>query len=160
MADHSPAVIRIGGPVTRACLRGLIAVASLEGASLVDYGGPVATYEALENAFTEGCVVTLYNDQASGGTFDALETFLVGYGVHFDRHSDGFYEYNAENVYGRGGEEPLALAADQAGRILLRWEDVLGIIEDTALDDHERLERIRGLVVCPETEDLAPLRFV
>jgi hypothetical protein len=160
VSDHFPGEIRIGGPIPRAALKALVRAAAQEGASLEGYGGPAADRDALRQAFREGAIVTLYDDQARYGEFDGLEAFLVRHRIHFDRHSEAFCEYNAEIVSYRGGQEAVALPADQSGHIMLCWEEVVGILDDSALDDGGKVGAIRRLVARPETEPLAPIRLV
>jgi hypothetical protein len=160
MADHFPGEIHIGGPIPRTVLRKLIRAAVDEGVSVEGYGGPDAGDEDLQKAFQEGAIVTLYDDQARYGEFDGLEAFLVMHRIHFDRHSEAFCEYSAEIVSYRGGKEAVALPADQSGHVMLRWEDVVGILDDQALADRAKLDAIRRLVNQPGTEPLAPIRFI
>jgi hypothetical protein len=160
VSDHFPGEIRIGGPIPRAALNALVRAAAQEGASLEGYGGPAADRDALRQAFREGAIVTLYDDQARYGEFDGLEAFLVRHRIHFDRHSEAFCEYNAEIVSYRGGKEAVALPADQSGHVMLCWEEVVGILDDQALADRAKLDAIRRLVNQPGTEPLAPSRFI
>jgi hypothetical protein len=44
--------------------------------------------------------------------------------------------------------------------VLLRFEDIVGILDDSALDDGGKVAAIRCLVARPETEPLAPIRFI
>ena len=160
MSDHFPGEIRIGGPIPQIVLTELIRVVVDEGVSLEGYGGPDADAEDLRKAFQEGTIVHLYADQARYGQFDSLEAFLVKHRLHFDRHSEAFCEYNAEIVSYRGGKEAVALPADQNGHVMLRWEEVVGILDDQALADRAKLDAIRRLVNQPGTEPLAPIRFI
>jgi hypothetical protein len=160
MSDHFPGQIDIGGPIPRAVLAELIRVIVAEGASLGDYGGPQAREEELQAALREGEVVRLCDDQARYGQFDALEAFLVKHRIHFDRYSEAFCDFSAEMVHYRGGKEAVVLPADQSGHVLLRFEEVIGILEDKSLDDGGKLKALRHLVARPETEPLAPIRFL
>jgi len=160
MSDHYPAEIRIGGPIPQIVLTKLIRAVVDEGVSLEGYGGPDADAEDLRKAFQEGTVVHLYADQARYGQFDSLEAFLVKHRLHFDRQSEAFCEYNAEVVSYRGGEEAIALPADQSGHVMLRWEEVVGILDDNLLKDRAKLDAIRRLVAQPGTEPLSPIRFI
>jgi hypothetical protein len=160
MADHFPGEIHIGGPIPRAVLRKLICAAVNEGVSIEGYGGPDASDDDLQKAFQEGSIVRLYADQARYGMFADLEGFLVKRRIHFDRFSEAFCEFSAEAVFYRGGEEAIILPADQSGHLLLRFEDIVGILDDSALDDGGKVGAIRRLVARPETEPLAPIRFI
>ena len=53
-----------------------------------------------------------------------------------------------------------ALPADQSGHVMLRWEEVVGILDDNSLKDRAKLDAIRGLVARPGTEPLSPIRFI
>jgi hypothetical protein len=160
VSDHFPGEIRIGGPIPQIVLTELIRVIVDEAVSLDGYGGPDATEETLWQAFRQGTIVALYADQARYGQFDSLEAFLVKHRIHFDRYSEAFCEYNAEIVSYRGGKEAVALPADQNGHVMLRWEEVVGILDDQALADRAKLDAIRRLVNQPGTEPLAPIRFI
>jgi hypothetical protein len=160
MSDHYPAEIRIGGPIPRIILTELIRVIVDEAVSLDGYGGADVTEEGLWQAFRQGAIVALYADQARFGQFDSLEAFLVKHRLHFDRYSEAFCEFSAEAVFYRGGQEAVVLPADQSGHILLRFEDVVGILDDPLLDDRARLVALRRLVAQPETEPLSPIRFI
>ena len=124
-----------------------------------DYDGPQATEEGLEEAFREGQPVRLYDTQARYGQFDILEAFLAEHRIHFDRHSDAYCEFNAENVCYRGGGEPLVTPADQNGNRLVPCQDVLEILDGPSGTD-ARLKAIRDLVDPPQATPLTPIRFV
>ena len=160
MADYFPANIRIGGPIPRTILNDLISTILAEGASCDDYGGPEYNRDELRKDMREGVTVPLFNDRACCGQFKDLEAFLVKHGIHFDRHSDSYREFNAENVFYRGGPECVVMLADQDGHNLVRCCDVLEILDDTTADDQARLKAIRHLVAPPETETLTTIRFV
>ena len=92
--------------------------------------------------------------------FAVLEQFLVDHQVPFDRFSEAFCEYNAEVVRYRGGKEAIVLPADQNGHVLLGREEIAAVLEDASLEAPAKVEAIRRLVSPPETEPLAPIRFV
>jgi hypothetical protein len=160
MADYYPGEIHIGGPIPQAMPPDLMDAIVAQGLSLGGYGEAKATRESLEEAFQEGQVVDLYDEQACCGRFEALEAFLVERGIHFDRHSDARYEYDAENVYYRGAAPPLVGLATQAGDLLVRCQAVLDILDDDGCDTGSKLEAIRGLVAPPQAKPLEPIRFV
>ena len=160
MSDHFAGHIEIGGPIPRAVLAELIRVIEAEGASLEDYGGPQANKKEIRAALCESEVVRLCDDQARYGQFDVLEAFLVKHRIHFDRFSEAFCDFSAEAVYYRGGKEAVVLPADQSGHVLLTFEEVTGILDDKSLDDGGKLKALRHLVARPETEPLAPIRFL
>ena len=66
----------------------------------------------------------------SFGMFEELEAFCVKHGISFDRHSDAFAEYDAENVsYRPGMKEPGVSSATQSGDALLRAEEVQKVLD-------------------------------
>ena len=92
--------------------------------------------------------------------FDGLDDFLVSRGIHFNLHSEAYCEYDAENVYYRGGQTVLSLPASQDGDILIRHQDIVNILDDNELDSHGKLEALKKIVVLPEIKTLEPVRFV
>jgi len=160
MSDRYPAEILIGGTIPQIIVAELIREIVAEGVSLEGYGEPAVTEEKLWQVFRQGAIVTLYDDQARYGRFDSLEVFLIRHQVHFDRRSSAFYEYNAEVVFYRGGEEAIALPADQDGHVMLRPLQVVGILDDSSLNNRAKLNAIRRLVAQPGTEPLTPIRFI
>lgn len=160
MSDRYPAEIHIGGPIPRTLLDELVKEIVATGASLDDYGGRIVTNESVQEVFQKGQIVKLCDDQARYGSFEELEDFLVRRGIHFNLHCDAFCEYDADNVYYRGGKKVLSLPASQKGNILIRFEDIMNILNNHNLDDHRKLEALTKLVVPPETKPLEPIRFV
>ncbi|MCK4374767.1 MAG: hypothetical protein KAX19_05535 [Candidatus Brocadiae bacterium] len=160
MAEHFAAEIHIGGPIPKPLLDELIATVVAEGASLEGYCEARAAEEPVRKAFHEASVVDLYDEQASAGRFQALEAFLVEHGIHFDRHSDAFCEYEAENAYYRGGDEPVWFYADQVGNPLVRADDVVDVLDDRSTDDPAKMKALRELVSPPEMTPLAPVRLI
>ena len=104
-----------------------------EGESLDDDRSRRATRETLERAFEAGTVVRLIHDRARLGQFDALERFLVAHRIQFNRHSDSRYEFNAENVYCRGGKRPIVLFATEEGCPLLPCAELTAILDNASL---------------------------
>ena len=159
MSDYFPAEIHIGGPIQRATLDGLIG-AILDGRTCLDeYGGPPATEAAVLNSLKEGHILSLCDDQATFGEFEDLEAFLVEHEIHFDRHNDARYEFNAENIHYRGGPMPVAMASNQDGQDLVRCRDVLAIVRDSALDKETKLKAIGDLVSPPQLSPLEPIQL-
>ena len=160
MSDRYPAEIHIGGSMPRALLDNLVKEIVATGASLDDYGGRIVTQEFVQEAIQEGQIIKLCDDQARYGSFEELEDFLVRHGIHFNLHCDAFCEYDGENVYFRGGKRLLSLPASQKGNILIRFEDIMNILNNQDMDDHRKLEALTKLVVPPETKPLEPIRLV
>jgi hypothetical protein len=102
MADTMAAEIHIGGKVRRSVAQALCKTITESGASLEWGGGPCHpnTQDDLllaRSAKTgEPLVVKLYDDQARGGEFEELETFLREHGIPYRRWSEGKYECDAE----------------------------------------------------------------
>ncbi len=160
MADYFPGEIHIGGPIRRPLLKQLIAAIVAEGVSLGNYGDRPATQEALREAFAAGDVVHLYDDQACYGQFDGLEAFLARHRIHFDRHSDSRYEFDAENVYYRGRGRPVVLLATGDGTPLLPCDEITAILDRESLDAAARLRAIRRKAAPPATRPLTPVQLV
>jgi len=160
MAEHFAAEIHIGGPIPKPLLDELIATIVAEGASLEGYCEARATEAPVRKAFHEARVVDLYDEQASAGRFQPLEAFLVEHGIHFDRHSDAFCEYEAENAYYRGGAEPVWFYADQVGNPLVRADDVVDVLDDRSTDDPAKMKALRDLTSPPEMAPLSPVRLI
>jgi hypothetical protein len=160
MSDYFPAEIHIGGPVPRAALDGLIEAMMAQGGSLSDYGGAEPTRDAILTAIQEGATVGLYDAEACFGQFPDLEAFLVEHGIHFNGHNDAYGECDAENVFYRGGPEPVRMPATQAGEGLVACRDILAALDDRSLSDGEKLMAIRGIVAPPQAAPLEPIRLV
>ena len=160
MSDRFPAEIHIGGPMSKVALDGLIQAMMTEGGSLVDYGGAEPTRDALLDAIREGAIVNFYDDQASCGQFADLEAFLVQHGIHFDGHNDAYCQCDGENVFYRGGPEPIRTPATQSGQSLIGCRDILAVLDDASLADGEKLRGIRHLAAPPQAAPLEPIHFV
>ena len=80
--------------------------------------------------------------------------WLTSHGIDFDRHSDARYEYDGENVYGRGRKRPVVWNSDQSGKDLVSAEEVRSILASKAPAER-KLTKIARLVVVPPT--LAPI---
>jgi len=159
MSDRFPAEIHIGGPIPRQLRDQLIQAIVAQGVHLQDYGGPEATEEGLEPLIQEGEFLCLYDDQARYGEFDELEAFLVEHEIHFNRHSDGYCEHNAQWLFFRGSDAPLAMPAEQGAGILLYRENVAEILDDEEIDDQVKISQLRRLVYPPQLSELQPIRF-
>jgi hypothetical protein len=104
MADYMAAEIHIGGKVRHSVAEALCEEIAASRASLEWGGGPCRPNTPADllrdrSADTgEPLVLKLYDDQARGGVFEDLETFLQEHGVQFRRWSEGRFEYDAEAV--------------------------------------------------------------
>ena len=104
MTDRSAAEIHIGGKIPRSVAQTLCTVITKSGASL-EWGGGwcrMNTPDELllaRSADTGGLLVLkLYDDQARGGEFQALEKFLQEHGIPYCRWTEGNSDYDAEAV--------------------------------------------------------------
>jgi hypothetical protein len=99
MADYTPARLRIGGDITRAQYRAIQAM----------------TDDTAEVVF--GQCYEIWDDQACGGAFAALEGYLTEQQIAFDRSSSPALGYDgALTQYRPGMREPLEflIAGDPA----------------------------------------------
>ena len=160
MTDYYPAEIHIGGPVPRTALDELVKQIVDAGASLEGYGERTVTDKSIREALREGHIINLFDERACYGRFDKLEEFLVRNQIHFNRHSEAYCEYDAENVYFRGGERKLSMAASQEGDVLIRCEDVMDVLNNDDLDDCGKLKALTMLIAPPETKPLESIHFV
>jgi len=160
MADYFPGEIHIGGPIPRRLLNRLIAAIVAEGVSLDNYGDRPAIQESLVKAFEAGDVVRLYDEEACYGQFEELEGFLARHRIHFNRHSDSRHEFNAENVYYRGGKRPIVLFATEEGCPLLPCDEVTAVLDHAALDDAAKLRALRRKAAPPEMRPITPVQLV
>lgn len=112
MSDRFPAKIWIGGEISRTVLSGLIKALSQDGASH-DFGekgiDPDCTEAELRDYMADdgdsryGAVLCLKDDQAGYGQFETTEQFCTENDISFDRWSEHYCEWDAENVYFRPG---------------------------------------------------------
>ena len=150
MSDHFPAEITIGGSIPRRLLDKLAGMIASEGVSIdwqyaLDQAGVRA---AIETAAAKGETVRFTDDEACYGQFDDLENWLTSHGIDFDRHSDARYEYDGENVYGRGRKRPVIMTADQSGKDMVGADEIRKILASQAPTDR-KLAQIAKLVAVP-----------
>jgi hypothetical protein len=160
MSDRFPAEIHIGGPIPQELLGDLTNVAVAEGVRLGDYDGDLADKDLLSGAFQDGAIVGLYDPEACYGQFPGLEAFLVEHGIHFNGHNDAHHECDAENVFYRGGPEPVRMPATQGGESLVACRDILAVLDGPSPGDGEKLRGIRDLVAPSQAAPLEPIRLV
>lgn len=127
MSDYFPGEITIGGSIPRRLLTGL--AGEIENAGVAQgYGGVVVNAvlarEILEQQAADGGTAYFCNDQARFGQFEELEGWLTRHGIDFDRHSDARYEWDAENVYGRGRKAPVTVSSNTGGKDLADAEEI------------------------------------
>lgn len=134
MSDRFSAQIWIGGKVSNTerlypndegdnttILDGLIGALNRDGASH-DFGDiaidPNCTdWDKLTEYLDDKFLLNLKCDQIRNGEFEETEQFCIDNGISFDRWSDHYCEYDAENVHFRPGmSSPVMTLADIAGR--------------------------------------------
>jgi hypothetical protein len=150
MSDRFPCEITIGGNISRRLLDKLAETIASEGVS-IDWQyalDKAAVRKAIESAAARGQTVRFTDDEACYGQFEDLEGWLTSHGIDFDRHSDARYEYDGENVYGRGRKRPVVMNSDQSGKDMVNAEEVRKVLASQAPPDR-RLARITQLVAAP-----------
>ena len=161
MSEPIPSKIIIGGPIPRSLLEELAEAISSEGVGIDWDEHNLIEAEALahiENAAREHQTVTFTDSQANYGQFNELEGFLNTHNIHYDRHNDAKYEYNAEWVCGRDQEKAVCVESDQDGHFLVNTESLNAILGNKDLSPAQKLKAIRLLAnpVAP----LQPLTIV
>jgi len=160
MSDRFPAKIEIGGPTPKRLRDPLIRMIAAEHGSLNGSDKPKASTELIRRALRKGQFLCLYDDQAPSGQFYKLEAFLLKHKIHFNRHSDGYCEHDAQWVFYRGADQPLVMPSDQTAGILLYRESAAEILDDQRIDDQTKVAELRHLVYPPQLTELEPIRFV
>jgi hypothetical protein len=104
MTERMAAEIHIGGKIPRSVAQALC-TAITESRSSLEWGDSrceLNTPDELllaRSADTGGpLLLKLYDDQARGGEFQTLETFLQEHSIPYCRWSEGKYDYDAESV--------------------------------------------------------------
>ena len=132
MADNLPAKIEIGGIIPRSLLDELAGVIESSGLS-ADWGDATLDVHeikaAIVEAFAKEDTVTFVDVEARYGEFDELERHCTINGIDFDRHNDAKYEHEAENVYGRGCDDPVTFSSNQAGHNFILVETVQAALD-------------------------------
>ena len=155
MADRFPASITIGGRIPRRLLYELAGVIATQGVC-ADWGDryleKAEITRDIRKAAEKGETVRFVNDQAAYGEFHDLEPWLTDHGIDFDRHNDARYEYDAENVYGRGRRRPVVINANQDGDDMVNIEEICGVLAGHA-QPAWKLARIAKLTEVPPALD-------
>lgn len=135
MSDRVAAKIEIGGKIPAKLISGLLKAITTD-APRVDWGGPefepknaTALVQRVQ-ANAEG-LLKLYDEEASGGTFEAIEDYCCEYGIAFNRHSSACADDDAELCWFRAGmaEKATRLATEGAEELVLR-EPVAKVLEE------------------------------
>jgi hypothetical protein len=160
VADYMAGHIKIGGKVSRAKVAGLLEKIRDERAGL-EYGDGEFVPSAVEDLVnaTKNGVICLFDDQARYGCFE-MESWLKENEVAYDRHSDGLYEYDAEEVYFRPGHEIVSRFATQDGNETIHRDAAalaLRLLREGKIEEGiAALEEVVG----PEVEKLEPFMIV
>jgi hypothetical protein len=169
MSDCYPGEIRIGGKVSAALVEEFSKQVAANKASVGGYDGSPfdPKRNRLAEVLDENGYLYLADSEARFGMFEELEAFCVEHGISFDRHSDAFAQYDAENVSFRPGmKEPKVFAATQSGDTLLRAEEVQKVLDllkpcMTGNESKARLEEgigqaVAGLTALLPSEETLP----
>ena len=127
MADRVSVAITVGGPVTAAQYRELVALIQLEGLSIEWDGGPFEPDHRVD-----GEPLRLFAHEVAWGRVEQLEVWCVSNLVPFARWSGGYPgSWGAERVVFAGAGSPASFIADEEDRILVDRESVerLGSID-------------------------------
>jgi hypothetical protein len=162
MADRFAGEITIGGNVPAALLEEFLEEVRSTGALVGDYEGSpfeATSAEQLRQALDGSGHLNLVDAEAHYGMFEELEGFLCAHDIPFDRHSDGQYEFDAENVVFRPGmERPLEMLADKSGNTLVRVDEVRPVATELARLATEEMTKDELLrAVAKLSKDLANL---
>ena len=163
MADRFPGDITIGSNIP---LRLLDLLSEVIAEEVVSIGwqyrlDKASIRQAIENAAARKETVQFTDDQAAYGQFDELEGFLIKHRIHFNRHSDARYEYDAENVYYRGRGRPVTMLSTQDSNDVVYCHGVLDILQCKSMNVQKKLEKLRKLVAPLEaTIPLSPIRLI
>ena len=150
MSDHFPGEITIGGSIPRRLLNKLAEMIASEGVS-IDWQYAIdqaAIRAAIETAAAKGETVRFTDDEASYGQFEDLENWLTSHGIDYDRHSDARYEYDGENVHGRGRKRPVVMSASQSGYDMVGADEIREILAGKDQSD-QQLALVAKLVAVP-----------
>ncbi len=169
MSDRMAGQIWIGGKVSRTAmqsddpeitiLRGLIGALNDDGGSF-EFGGPPissdCTAENLPLSLDDESLLNLKNDQARNGEFEETEAFCFRNGIMYNRWSDHYCEYDAENAYWRPGMEgPMVIYADSDGYEIVSGDVVRQALETLENPRRSLLIKIQSAarqlkIACPE----------
>lgn len=158
MADYFNANISVGGVLTPEA-EAALAEAAAEDSARTDYGDDPLTPEtaaaAVSAAVAAGAPLTLCDNDALYGRFDAVEDACHEYGLVFVRASEACDEYDAEVAWFDGENDGEALA-DQSGDPVVRASDV-GEALDAHDDPAEQVALVRKLLEAAVPPAVPPL---
>lgn len=126
MTERFCGCISIGGKLPKHLLSELVAALHEDEASH-EYGeGPIeADCKDLTDYIDEAGLLTLKTDSARNGEFENTESFCCENNLGYDRWSDHYAEWDAENVYMRPNMQgPVVTYADSDGKEIVDGETV------------------------------------
>jgi len=159
MGTYMSGHITIGGTLSRRRRLTLAAAAAAEGVSS-DWGAEALTRREclalLNQAHVDQEPVEFYDEQASYGHFEDLETVCRELGLTYAVHSEAEAEYDASYTWWRPGmDRPVACYAANNGTVLLDAEAVT-----QALAAEQPLDALRALLARELPPDVPPLTLV
>lgn len=161
MADRFPAVIRIGGTLTKEQAQGLITAIRTTG-FCADWGDsyfePETIKDIVDIVEPDG-ILELMDDQACYGVFPDLETFLTANQIPFDRHSDAKYEYDGEVVSYRPETGTVRHNATQDGDCTVPYKDVRNALNALEEENIVKAKYILDNLLGPVIPELPPFQI-
>ncbi len=125
MSEPIPAEITIGGKLPEFLVLPFCQVIQVQSVSLEwgDAWFQPATADDLLSACSDWDgqqVLVLRDDQANYGEFVLLERFLIEHNLSFDRRSEPRFEYPAQRVAFRPGQQPSVIPVSSDGEPIVR----------------------------------------
>ena len=169
MADYFAAKIRIGGRISQHLIDDIANIVVLNGIT-TEYGGTSFASRDEAKQHILDCignkeVLVFQDDQARYGLFPELEDFLQINKIDYDKHSDGYTEFDANNVYQRDGRL-YTFGSNQSEQDLIGIKAIQKLVcipavldSDGRFDGIQTYENLRaGLKkLAPRIPDLQPL---
>jgi hypothetical protein len=161
MSERMATWIAIGGNLPQALLPELCKAISDEQLSREWGGKPFEPTDAddLKDAIDELGQLFLCHEEATGGAFDNLETFLRQSGLPYNRHAAAKYEYDTQLVQFRPGLGVLNHLASEDGRPLVEQSEVQKIREALQAGNAEEALTLAEKL-CPKRPQLPPFQIV
>jgi hypothetical protein len=103
----------------------------------------------------------LADHEATWGSFDLLEAFLVNHGIAFDRQSEGKFGFDAELVqYRPGMKKPLVRMTSQNNKPVIEVRALLPIKKAMRMNMPGLAEQLLDKLIGAKITPLKSLRFV
>ena len=159
MGERFPASMKIGGAIPYAVADELLDLLLSCGGYFIDSDNHQVdiSLESIRQMFEAG-LIQIEDPEANWGLFEELENFCINNNIHFDRHSDSHYGYDAENVWFRG-DKVLAEFSTNSGDRLITAVEVRKILKKKTSAEN-RLKLIKDLVMPVEVRPLTELHWV